>query len=145
MTAFTSAGSKLYISAGTPASIDAAGFGALSYTMIGELTELGAIGPAVASVTHIPVDSGLVYKFKTTKDNGAMAIKGARVSTDPGQMKLIEAVDSYSAYAYKLVLQNGAIIYFQGLADSYKTNVGGAAQITSFDCNILVSGPVVNA
>lgn len=143
--AFTSAGSKIYISAGTPATIDAAGFGALSYTLIGDVTDLGAVGPAIASVEHVPVDQGIKYKFKTIVDNGSMALKGARVTTDPGQALLIAAVASYSAYAYKVVLQNGATIYFQGLADSYKTTIGTAGVITSFDSNVLVSGAVVNA
>ncbi len=143
--AFTSAGSAIFISAGVPATTDVAGFAALSYTKVNDITDLGAVGPAVANVTHVPVDSATTFKFKTIVDNGAMALKGARVTTDPGQVLLIAAVASYANYAYKVVLQNGAIIYFQGLADSYKTNIGTAGVITSFDCNVLVNGPIFNA
>ena len=143
--AFTSAGSKIYISAGTPATIDAAGFGALSYTQIGDITDLGALGPKIGNVTHVPVAESITYKFKTIVDNGAMALKGARVTSDPGQVLLIAAVASYAAYAFKVVLQNGAIMYFQGLADSYNTTIGTAGAITSFDSNILISGNIVNA
>ena len=117
----------------------------MTYTLIGDVTDLGAVGPAVANVEHVPVDSGLKYKFKTIVDNGAMALKGVRVTTDAGQILLIAAVASYAAYAYKVVLQHGAIIYFQGLADSYKTNIGTAGVITSFDTNVLVSGAIVTA
>ncbi len=143
--AFTSAGSAIYISAGVPATIDAAGFGALSYTKINDITDLGAVGPKVANVTHVPVDQAVTFKFKTIVDNGSMALKGARVTTDAGQILLLAAVASYAAYAFKVVLQNGAIIYFQGLADSYNTNIGTAGVITSFDSNILVSGGIVTA
>lgn len=143
--AFTSAGSAIFISAGVPATIDAAGFGALTYTKIGDVTDLGQVGPAVGNVQHVPVDQSIVFKFKTITDNGAMALKGARVTTDAGQTLLIAAVASFATYAFKVVLQNGAIIYFQGLADSYKTTVGTAGVITSFDSNILVSGGIVTA
>lgn len=143
--AFTSAGSKIYISAGVPATIDAAGFGALSFTQIGDVTDLGAVGPKVANVTHVPVAESVTYKFKTIVDNGSMALKGARVTTDAGQTLLIAAVASYAAYSFKVVLQNNAIIYFQGLADSYNTTIGTAGVITSFDTNVLVSGNIVNA
>lgn len=143
--AFTSAGSAIYISAGVPATIDAAGFGALSYTKIGDVSDLGAVGPKVGNVTHVPVDQSTTFKFKTIVDNGSMALKGARVTTDAGQTILIAAVASYAAYAFKVVLQNGAIIYFQGLADSYNTTIGTAGVLTMFDSNILVSGSIVNA
>lgn len=143
--AFTSAGSAVYISAGVPATLDVAGFAALSYTKIGDITDLGAVGPAVGNVTHVPVDQAVTFKYKTIVDNGSMALKGARVTTDAGQTILIAAVASYANYAFKVVLQNGAIIYFQGLADSYKTNIGTAGVITSFDCNLLVNGNIYNA
>lgn len=143
--AFTSAGSKIYISAGVPATIDSAGFGALTYTEIKDVTDLGAVGPKVGNVTHVPVSESVTYKFKTITDNGSMALKGARVTTDAGQTLLIAAVASFATYAFKVVLQNGAIIYFQGLADSYNTTIGTAGVITSFDTNILVSGNIVTA
>lgn len=106
---------------------------------------MGAVGPKVGNVTHVPVAESVTYKFKTIVDNGAMSLKGARVTSDAGQALLIAAVASYAAYSFKVVLQNGAIIYFQGLADSYNTTIGTAGQITSFDSNILVSGNIVNA
>lgn len=109
------------------------------------MTDLGAVGPKVGNVTHVPVDQSVTFKFKTIVDNGAMALKGARVTSDAGQTLLQAAVASYAAYAFKVVLQNGAIIYFQGLADSYNTTIGTAGQITGFDSNILVSGNIVTA
>ena len=143
--AFTSAGSSISISAGTPATLDVAGFAALSYTKIGDITDLGAVGPKVANVTHVPVDQAVTFKYKTIVDNGAMALKGARVTTDAGQIILLAAVASYANYAFKVVLQNGAIIYFQGLADSYNTTIGTAGVITSFDSNILINGNIYTA
>lgn len=94
-------------------------------------------------VTHVPVDQSVTFKFKTITDNGNMAIKGARVTSDAGQTLLIAAVASFATYAFKVVLQNGAIIYFQGLPLSYNTTIGTAGVITSFDTDIAVSGNIV--
>ena len=74
-----------------------------------------------------------------------MTLKGARVTTDPGQTLLNAASQSYSAYAIKIVLQNGAIIYGQVLVQSYQTNIGGAGQITGFDSTCAISGNLVFA
>lgn len=143
--AFTSAGSTVSISAGVPATIDAAGFDALTYTKINDVTEIGVIGTNFAIAEHIPVDQGVKFKYKTINDNGNVTLKGARVTTDPGQTLLNNASQSYSAYALKIVLQNNAIIYGQVLVQSYQTNIGGAGQITGFDSTCAISGNLVFA
>ena len=104
-----------------------------------------AIGPAFANVEHVPVDTATKNKFKTILDNGSMSLKGARVTSDAGQTILIAAASSYANYAVKIVLQNAAIIYAQVLVDSYKTNIGSAGMMTTFDSNLLITGQIVNA
>lgn len=140
---FTSAGTTVYISAGVPATINQAGFDALTYTKISEVTDVGSIGPSVAIVEHVPVDTGIKLKLKTIKDNGSVALKGARQTSDAGQTLLVNAVGVYAPYALKLVLQNGTIIYSQVLVSSYKTNVGTAGVVTTFDSELAVSGEIV--
>jgi len=140
---FTSAGTTISISAGVPATIDAAGFGALTFTKISEVTDIGSVGPVVAVTQHIPVDSGIVFKLKTTKDNGQIALKGARQTSDAGQTLLNNAVGVYAPYAAKIVLQTGTIIYCQVLVSSYKTVVGTAAVVTTFESNLEVTGDIV--
>lgn len=141
--AFSSAGSKLYLSAGVPATIDAAGFGALSYTECKEITDLGAIGPESAVITHNPVGENTTYKLKGSRNNGTVSAKMARAPTDPGQALVIAAENSNNPYALKIVLQNGTILYSQVLVMSYKTSIGGQSQITSADVNFEISGPIV--
>jgi hypothetical protein len=141
--AFSSAGSTISISAGVPATYNAAGFAALTYTPIKEVTDIGALGKSVAMVTHVPVDSAVTYKVKTIANSGQLALKGARVATDPGQTILLAAVDSFAPYAVKIVLQNGTIMYAQALVLDYVTTVGNAGVITSFDSKIELSGDIV--
>lgn len=143
--AFTSAGSTISISAGVPATIDAAGFGALTYTKINDVTDIGMLGTQYALVNHVPVDQAVTFKYKTINDNGNLQLKGARVTTDAGQTLLNNAASSFAPYAIKIVLQNGAIIYGQVLVASYQTNIGTAGVITTFESNCAISGNLVFA
>lgn len=142
--AFSSAGSKVYLSAGVPATINAAGFGALTYTIINEVTDIGMIGPESSVILHSPVSENSVYKLKSTRNNGALDLKMARAATpDPGQDLLVAAEKSNNPYAVKIVLQTGTILYAQGLVMSCKTSIGGQGQITGLEAKIEVSGDIV--
>jgi hypothetical protein len=141
--AFSSVGSKVFLSAGVPAAIDAASFAALTYTEVKEVTDIGAVGPEKSVILHNPVSTNTTYKLPGTRNNGALDLKGARAPTDPGQTLMIAAEASGAQYAAKVLLQNGTILYFQVLVMSYKTSIGGQSQITSFDSKWEVSGDVV--
>jgi hypothetical protein len=141
--AFSSIGSKVYISAGVPATIDGTGFAALSYTEIKEVTDIGMIGPESAVILHNPVSDNSTYKFKSTRNNGSVDLKGGRATADAGQILLIAAEASTAPYALKIVLQNATILYSQVLVMSYKTSIGTATAMTTFESKCEVSGSVV--
>lgn len=141
--AFSSIGSKIYLSAGVPATIDSSGFGALTYTEVKEVTDIGMIGPESTVVLHQPISESTTYKLKTGRNNGTLDCKMARAPTDPGQALLIAAENSYSPYALKVVLQNGTILYSQVLVMSYKTNIGNQGQITGAESKLEISGAIV--
>ena len=141
--AFSSIGSKFWLSAGVPATIDAAGFGALSYTEVKELTDIGMIGPEASVILHQPVSENTTYKLKGGRNNGTMDLKGARAPADPGQTLLIAAEASNDPYAVKVELQDGTFLYSQVLIMSYKTSIGNQGQITGFESKAEISGDIV--
>lgn len=143
--AFSSAGSTISISAAAPATFNAAGYGALTYTIIRDVTDIGMIGPESAVITHQPVNENTTYKVKGVRNNGQLSLKGARAPTDPGQMLLIAGEASNAPVSIKIVLQNGAVLYSQALVMSYKTSIGTSSQITGFESNVEISGDVINA
>lgn len=141
--AFSSIGSTIAVTATAPATLDAAGFGALTYTSIGEVTEIGTFGASAAKVTHIPLSTGVTIKRKGAIDAGTIACKMARAPTDAGQAILVAAEASNSTYSFCVTLQSGTKLYFLALVMSYQTNVGNAGQITGADVNIdLTTIPV---
>jgi hypothetical protein len=141
--AFSSAGSTFSISAGVPATKDAAGFAALTYTKIGDVTDLGQIGPSSSVLLVNPLDDNNTYKLKGSRNNGKIALKMNRAPGDPGQTLLIAAEQSTAPYSAKIVLQTGTILYFQVLVMSFTTTVGGQNSITAADADCEVSGVII--
>ena len=64
MSVLTSTGTILSVVADEPATIDAAGFGALTFVEVGEVTDIPEYGPNVQVVEHNPLKTGVTQKFK---------------------------------------------------------------------------------
>jgi len=143
--AFSSAGSSLSISAGVPATYDAAGFGALTYTVVKEVTEIGTLGKTFGLITHTPVNDPTTYKLKGIANSGNLSVKGARAPSDPGQTIFIAASDSQAPYSILITLADATKMYVQGLVMGYQTAVGGAGSITGFDATVELSGNIILA
>lgn len=127
----TSAGTTLKISAATPATFDAAGYLALTYTTVGEVTDLGEFGREYNLVKHNPVGSRGTVKKKGSYDEGSISLKLGLDTDDAGQILLKAAALSDADYSYLVTTQNGDKYYFQAQALSFKVGVGGVDQITT--------------
>ena len=141
--AFTSAGTKISIAAGVPATYTEAGFIALTYTDIGEVTELGEFGRSYNIVTFNPLGDRRTVKRKGSYNDGTIAAQMARVPSDAGQAILVAALASDESYSIKVTLQDGTIFFFTAQIASYTTNVGGVDQITSASVNIEIDNDII--
>jgi hypothetical protein len=141
--AFTSAGTTIGISSTLPATYDASGYGALSYSAVGEVTDLGEFGREYALVTHNPLGARRTVKRKGSYNDGQVAMTVARVPSDTGQADIITALDSDDPVAFEIVLQDGTTLYFAGVVMSYTTNVGSVDQITSASVMIEITTDIV--
>lgn len=132
MTAYTSAGSTIALSAGSPATFDSTGFAALTFTSIGEVTTVdGNVGRSYNLVTHNPLATRATVKKKGSYNSGSITIQVAIDNDNAGQTLAQAALTSDSAYAFKLTLQSGDIYYFQGIVMSFPVTAGGVDAITS--------------
>lgn len=127
----TSAGTTISVSAATPATFDVAGYEALSFTDIGEVTDLGEFGREYALVTHNPVGSRGTVKKKGSFNEGSMAMSVGLDTDDAGQILLKAASSSDSDYSFKVVTQNTDTYYFQAQVMTFKVGVGSVDNITT--------------
>lgn len=143
----TSLGTILSISAGVPATQDAAGYAALTYTVVGEVTSVGEYGANFQEVTHTPLNTGVTQKFKGAKDNGSAQLSIGRDPDDAGQALLRTAAASRNAkYAFRVQIGDAAVggtQYFQARVMSYTTNVNDANSVTGATATLGITTDVV--
>lgn len=127
MTSQTAAGTTLAISVAQPASQDAAGFTALTFTEIGNTEKLGAIGASFAKVEFQPL-KGAKQKYKGSADYGTLSPSIALDSADAGQTILQTSADdeTQTLYSFKVTYQSGAKRFFQGRTFGMPETTDGA-------------------
>ena len=139
MTVATSAGTVLKISAGTPGTFNVAGYEALTWTTVGEVTDLGEFGREYALVTHNPVGSRGTRKYKGSYNEGAMTLQLGLDTDDAGQILAKAASLSDSDYSVSVTTQNGDVYYMQAKGMSWKVGVGSVDSITTATCVLEIT------
>jgi len=141
--AFTSAGTTFSIGA-APATYDASGFAAVTFTAVGEVTDIGSYGKKYNKVTHMPLADRRVVKRRGSYDNGTLQLKLAKSGTsDAGQTALRTAEASDNSISVKIVLQNGEINYFTAQCMGIVTNVGGVDNITGYEVELELDNDII--
>jgi hypothetical protein len=151
--AITAAGSRLYISNALPATYTKAGFEALTWTEVGEVTEIPSFGKVYNIVTFNPLGDRQTIKRKGSYDNGEMDIPYAYdVNDDAGQVILQAAVDSDNSYSFKVDIKEDPVlksVYFTAQATSSPITVGSVDAIVmknttlAIDNDVLIEDPEV--
>ncbi len=146
MTVQTSTGITLSVVQGEPATIDAAGFAALSFVEVGEVTDYPEYGPNTEVVTHQPLKTGVTEKYAGFTDNGSVAIGMGQDTSDAGQVILRDSqllANKGTNYSVKTEFPNGTIDYYYGGLFSYTTNPGAANSIVSSTVQVEINSVIV--
>jgi hypothetical protein len=131
MSSRTSAGSTFKVSATKPTAFTIAGYAALTWTEVGEVTDFGEFGRVYALVTHNPVANRSTVKKKGSYNEGQITLQMALDTDDVGQIVMKAAVVSDNDYFFELTTQNGDKYYFPAQVMSFKASVGTVDKITS--------------
>ena len=143
---FTSTGTQYALVAGAPATYDQAGFEALTFVDVAEVTDVGEYGAAYEVVTHNPLGTGRTVKRKGTVNDGSLQLSLGRDPSDAGQTLIIAGVDGANkndVFSHKVTLQDGTVQYFTGQVFSYTTNVGSSNQIVSASTVIELDNQII--
>lgn len=139
MTISTVAGAVLSVSAALPTTFDSAGYTALTWTPIGEMTDIGAVkGRAYNTSTHAPIGNPMQISKKAsyTLPNGEFTVGWDEA--DAGQVLIETAANSNSAtYAFKLEKQDGGIRYFSAQVMQFVENLGTVDNVVQGQFTLL--------
>jgi hypothetical protein len=145
MTIQSTAGSTISIGA-APATVDLAGFAAVSYTAVGEVNDLGEF--SLATYTEIKASSvgnRRTRKLKGSYENGTMSLKMNLDSGDAGQTAMKTALSSDADHSIKIVLQDGSVYYFSAKVMSFKVSLGSVDNITMASTDLGINSDVFEA
>lgn len=144
MASTTAAGTGLAISAASPATEDATGYAALTFTEVGQVEQLGAFGSTTEVVNFQPL-KGVLQKYKGPNNSGAISPSLAHDDEDAGQTLLRTAAndDSSTLYSFEVTFPDGAKRYFQGRVFGYPETVGAANSMLMANPSIEISTKVV--
>ncbi len=142
----TSTGVQFAIVAGSPATIDGAGFSALTFVDVGEVTDIAEFGADTSVVTHQPLATGIVEKFKGFTNYGSSSVSFAKDSADAGQIVLESGAigaNKNSQHSVRVTLQDGTFLYFTCKVFSFKMATGSADSIVGSTSSIEIESVIV--
>lgn len=127
-----------------PASYDASGYGAISPTLIGEITNIGEFGKQFELVTHNPLATRGTKKGKGSYNNGQLTPNLALDPNDGGQQAMETALESDQPVSFCVTLQDGTEYWMAGYVMSFRPSVGSvndvvtASTVIEVDHNAIV-------
>lgn len=135
-------GVQFAVSAALPATYDAAGYAALTYTDVGEVLSIGEFGGSADEVQSQPLATGVTEFFRGFIQYGNPSLGLERDSTDAGQAILKDHFDGAqkgAAFSAKVTLPDGEVVYLDVRAFSYNVNVGSANSMIGSTANLRVN------
>ncbi len=142
-------GTRLYASASLPATANEAGYEALTWTEVGEITEVPEYGGSAEVVNHTPLATGITQKYHGAVNYGSLSIPLAYNSNDAGQIILETARKNRNRIAFKVGFPKidpgstaGAIDYFQGKVFGFTKSASGGA-VVSGSVNVEIETEIV--
>lgn len=141
----STATTKVYVAEGVvPATLDKAGFEALTWVLVPDVTSIGTLGGQNSVIQHIPVDDAFVYKVPGSTNYGTLELQTAR--TDATALDdLRAAFASRAATPVKVVYPSklDQTDAFMAIVTSVQTNAGGADQILGLNVTVDITGEII--
>jgi len=94
-------------SAVLPATYDATGYNALTFTAIANVLDIGELAKAYNIVAHQTIDNRYPEKLKGNYDIANVTLTLGRVIGDAGQVLLQAALAADTSYSFKIALPSG--------------------------------------
>lgn len=140
----TVAGSTISVSVAAPATYDIAGYGALTFTEVGEITDLGqGLGRSYNTSSHSPVKTRQVIEKKGSYRLGSVEYMMAWDQADAGQDICRAASLDDSILSIKITKQGGDVRYFTAQVSEFVENFGTVDNVNQGKMTLLRQKDVV--
>lgn len=148
MSKLTSTGVTISAVQDVPATFDEAGYSALVYTKIGQVTNVPEFGPNVQVVESNPLETGVTEKFVGFINYGSLSVEADFDGEDAGQEMVTDAVTKDHAsfgqpFAFKLEYLDGSVRYWMGKFFSATENPGSANSMITTTMQVEIDSVIL--
>jgi hypothetical protein len=142
MAAISYIGGTVAVSVATPGTVDASGFGALTYTVVGNMISFGETGDEAADIS-IPLLSGRTLHVNGAKDGGSRKFAYQYELSDAGQVLIRANTNNNTDVSVKITDPDGKIEYFYGRIANLKRSERTSAAFKGESGEFRVNSAVV--
>lgn len=139
----TTSGTQIFISNTLPAAQDAAGYEALTWIEVGEVTDIAEFGRTYEEIITNYLNQRRVAKHKGNYDEGSPAITVTRNTGDDGQQACQVALASDDNSAFKILHQNADVDFFEAKVLSYTQEIGAANKTYNASVQLSIDSDIV--
>lgn len=139
----TGAGTKFRISAALPATNNAAGFQALTFTQVGRITNIGEFLRNFNLIEVKDLSTRQTVSLKGSFKEGAPPIGMNYVPGDPGQQLMLTALNDDDEYSFEIELNDGTSFYATGLVTGFPISVSDVDSVVAGTANVTFNSQVV--
>lgn len=111
----TQVGTTFYISAGAPATFDQSGCEAKSYTKVGKVVTIPAMGDSSEDGQISSLEEGRILHFNGIKDYAPFVVPFIFDADDAGQVIVRAGANSSTEYTAKIIDADGYVKYVVGV------------------------------
>jgi len=122
------AGVAFYIGDSAPGTYDKAGYEAVTWSKVGEISNIsGDVGKVFNLATYQLLEDRGIVKRKGGYNNGSISVEYAYHRSDTGQADMVTAVDSDDPLPFRIVLTDDdtTYVYLMGQVMGTPINIGG--------------------
>lgn len=135
-------GATLAVVAATPATVDASGFGALSYVSCGKIISFGQTGDTSEDI-GVPYLAGRNEHVNGIKDGGALPFAFTYDIADAGQIILRAQSNSQTTVSFRITDPDGKIEYFHGVVANIQQNERSSGSYKGQSGEVRVNSAVI--
>lgn len=148
MSIASTAGTKLSVSIASPSNQTETDYKALTWTEVGEITDMGVIGADGNLITVQTIGNRLDRKLKGSINAGSQSLELNKDTSNAGQTILKEASRIGSAtvdtnISFKTQYKDDTLDFYQALVMSYTTNLNDSNSVTGASCQVELNTSIV--
>ncbi len=113
-------GSTLSVSAAKPATEDASGYGALTWTEVGKVVSIGELGDEAEDIAFDVLKTGRKNHVNGVKDIGDVPVTIEYDVSDAGQVIITAGNNGNTTHSFRITDTDGENWYFYGLIANQK-------------------------